>query len=63
MGFAARLINLKTGGIGNWLPAGYAVKPSRQAPSPLGFSELQVQLPLQLASLIGVMPLLLQPRP
>jgi hypothetical protein len=37
MGFVARLINLKTGAIGNWLPAGYAVKLSRQTPSPLEF--------------------------
>jgi hypothetical protein len=34
MGFVVRMINLKTGGIGNRLPAGYAVTPNRQTPFP-----------------------------
>jgi hypothetical protein len=46
MAFVACMINLKTGGIGNRLPTEYAVKPNRQTPFPLGFSELQVQLPV-----------------
>lgn len=35
MGFVVRMINVKTGGIGNGLPAGYAVKPNGQTPFPL----------------------------